>query len=254
MFESATVFLRRRRHGVRASNDEPANAPLVRGRERCDRADSTVGGHLGDTVRRRSGSAPNKKGPACRTFSKRLMGLEPTTFCMASSSNLVAPSCFFPANAAFRSPRQPSAVCRVSSRFDGVLSTNCQPRDRAPRRRNRLAAFPAPRIGVQPDGWLGVAEQVTDQARPMVARQDDEAAVRAYVEGQAIDHRLALRCTGRRDHPRRSDRRSERGDATAKRLDHSIDSAPADHEPLDTSAQLSEDGRCRPQAAVVGSG
>jgi Molybdopterin oxidoreductase len=59
------------------------------------------------------------------TSRKRLMGLEPTTFCMASRRQLRGRGRFVPANGALLRRGDESFFPRVSSRFDGIVSPNC---------------------------------------------------------------------------------------------------------------------------------
>jgi hypothetical protein len=61
-----------------------------------------------------------------RRTTKRLMGLEPTTFCMASSPTSVVLHRFLPANRHLRRRGDALGIRRDSSRFAGVLSTNRQ--------------------------------------------------------------------------------------------------------------------------------
>jgi hypothetical protein len=63
----------------------------------------------------------------CRGSSKRLMGLEPTTFCMASRPQLHGRSRFLPANRPLLRGGGTSFFPRVSLRFDGIVSPNCPP-------------------------------------------------------------------------------------------------------------------------------
>jgi hypothetical protein len=69
--------------------------------------------------------------PANRRFagtSKRLKGLEPSTFCMANRRRATRRAGLPAANSA-KQPVQPRRVLsRISPRFAGVLSTNCPPR------------------------------------------------------------------------------------------------------------------------------
>jgi hypothetical protein len=83
-------------------------------------------------ARRTEQAGRRGNGSGAGTSRKRLKGLEPSTFCMASSPNSASRVDFFPANKAFSGRVRRSTVCRVSSRFDGVLSTKRQPRDQAP--------------------------------------------------------------------------------------------------------------------------
>jgi hypothetical protein len=76
----------------------------------------------------RDGAARAKK----RRFaglSKRLMGLEPTTFCMASSCRSAAADHVLPANRHLLLAGRGCVVVQIWPRFDGVLSTNRQPRE-----------------------------------------------------------------------------------------------------------------------------
>jgi hypothetical protein len=93
----------------------------------------------------------------------------------------------------FGAPANQSAVCRVSSRFDGVLSTNCQPRDRAPRRRNRLAALPTPRIGrasSRTAGWVSQKGRRlgSSAGRPPGRRSGGTAPTWRFKPGENVVH------------------------------------------------------------------
>jgi hypothetical protein len=72
----------------------------------------------------RSTSQKIRKSSTCRHF-KRLMGLEPTTFCMASRPSLRGHNRFVPANGQLLRRGGTSFFPRVSSRFDGIVSPNC---------------------------------------------------------------------------------------------------------------------------------
>jgi hypothetical protein len=57
------------------------------------------------------------------------MGLEPTTFCMASNCRSAAADYVLPGNRHLLLARRGCVVVQISPRFDGVLSTNRQPRE-----------------------------------------------------------------------------------------------------------------------------
>jgi hypothetical protein len=66
---------------------------------------------------------------------KRLMGLEPTTFCMASSCRSAASDCFLPANRSFRLTEGiagVSGIRRVSTEFCHPIVTGARTRPMAP--------------------------------------------------------------------------------------------------------------------------
>ena len=73
--------------------------------------------------------------------SKRLKGLEPSTFCMASRRRVTRRAGLPPANCAKRPVQPRQRMSRISPRFAGVLSTNCPPRTRADQHRERLSAL-----------------------------------------------------------------------------------------------------------------
>ena len=81
----------------------------------------------------RGASCKARNAVTAGTSSKRLKGLEPSTFCMASRRTVTRRAGLPPANCAKRPVQPRRVVSRISPRFAGVLSTNCPPRTGADR-------------------------------------------------------------------------------------------------------------------------
>jgi DNA-binding transcriptional regulator YhcF (GntR family) len=113
---------------------------------------------------------------------------------MASRPKSVGLRKLFPANPTFWRPHEASAVCRVSSRFDGVLSTNRQPRDQAPHLvieaiAEELGISPIPvREAIrrlEPEGWVKHRPHIGPEVAPIVAEDWLQALeVMSVLEGR----------------------------------------------------------------------
>jgi hypothetical protein len=87
-------------------------------------------------------------------LSKRLMGLEPTTFCMASSCRPGAVDSLLPANRLFPLVEGDCGIVQVSLRIDGVLSPNRHRREETPNGAHALpCARPPKAVVMRP--WVG---------------------------------------------------------------------------------------------------
>ena len=80
-----------------------------------------------DTTQTHLATAPTKKACKCRPFAKRLMGFEPSTFCMASRTYASRSARIYPANARVLVCGCRSSIPRLSPGVHGGLGTQWAP-------------------------------------------------------------------------------------------------------------------------------